>query len=359
MAAGHGSAILLDNGKVLMGPGLPGDLAELYDPSNNAFTATGGYADPTTSFVAGTETVLADGRVMSPADSPSEIYDPASGSFSLTGAMIHPHALLRRSATLLPNGKVLFSGGAIDNEYNIGADPAYTDGVFPYGELYDPSTGSFAPTGNLIEARWAHTATLLPDGRTLITGGDDGLTIQSAELYNASLGSFRSAGTMVESRTFHNATLLSDGRVLITGGMRAIGLHGWPAGTNVRASAELYTPALSIPAPALFALSGDGLGQGAIWHATTGALASATNAAVGGEILSLYTNNLIDGGVIPPQVAIGGRLAEVLHFGDAPGYPGYNQVNFRMPDGVASGPSVAVRLIYLGRPSNAVTIGVR
>lgn len=36
---------------------------------------------------------------------------------------------------------------------------------------------------------------------------------------------------------------------------------------------------------------------------------------VGGEILSMYTNNLIEGGLIPPQVAVAGRLAAVLYFG--------------------------------------------
>ena len=356
MSAGHWSATLLGSGKVFMGPLGPGALAEIYDPSTGAFSAAETSADPAISWIGATITSLADGRVLIPADSAPEVFDYASGSFAVTGTMIHPHAGVGRSVTLLPNGTVLFAGGEIDNEYGIGADPAYPGGVYPYGELYDPASGSFALTDNLDEARRAHTATLLPDGSVLITGGDAGQTIQSAELYNASRATFSSAGTMIEARTMHDAALLRDGRVLITGGMRTLGPP--PDGQTVLASAEVYTPARPIAAPELFAVSGDAMGQGAIWHSASGAVASASNPAVAGEFLSMYTDNLLDGGVIPPQVAIGGRFAEAVYFGPAPGFPGYFQINFRVPSGVV-GETVPVRLAYLGRWSNEVSVSVR
>jgi uncharacterized protein (TIGR03437 family) len=70
----------------------------------------------------------------------------------------------------------------------------------------------------------------------------------------------------------------------------------------------------------------------------------------------MYVSGLASGGLIPPQVSVGGLFANVLWFGDAPGYPGYFQVNFQVPSGVATGDAVPVRLLYFGRSSNAVTI---
>jgi uncharacterized protein (TIGR03437 family) len=146
---------------------------------------------------------------------------------------------------------------------------------------------------------------------------------------------------------------------LLAGGINFDSRSQRLAPPNILASAEIYTPSALIPAPALFLFSGDAPLQGAIWHAQTGQIASADNAAIAGESLSLYTTSLADGSVIPPQVVVGGGLAQVLNFGAAPGFPGYYLVTFNMPDGVPPGPAVPVRLTYIGRPSNAVTIGVR
>ena len=160
---------------------------------------------------------------------------------------------------------------------------------------------------------------------------------------------------MAQARETHTATLLNDGRVLLAGGV----VYGGIGAFHYTASAELYTPPVLVPGPRLFSMSGDGKGQGAVWHAANGQLASSGAPAIPGEALSMYTTNLTEGGVIPPQVFIGGKLAQILYFGDAPGYPGFSQVNVVVPDGIVPGSAVPVRLSYLGRSSNEVTISVQ
>jgi len=88
-------------------------------------------------------------------------------------------------------------------------------------------------------------------------------------------------------------------------------------------------------------------------------VATADDPAAVGDSVDIYCTGLAAGGVIPPQVAIGGRVATLLAVGPLPGAPGVYQVRVRIPSGITPGPSVRVRLTYLDRPSNAVTMGVR
>ena len=111
-----------------------------------------------------TATLLTDGRVLVTAgcSTEAELYDPATGSFTPTGFLAEVRG--GKTATLLADGRVLIAGG-----YNCAS--AGKDGLWASAELYDPATGTFSPTGSMSVPRELHTATLLPDGHVLITGG--------------------------------------------------------------------------------------------------------------------------------------------------------------------------------------------
>jgi hypothetical protein len=356
IAQGCQGATLLTSGKVLISGGTAPD-AELYDPATGTFSPTGKYSSRPSDLSnspcqAAVSTLLPEGRVLIVWSAPAlgapagggtaaELYDPDSGTFSATGTTIGPqYDDGLPTATLLMNGKVLVAGGAsVVDETPTGA------------ELYGSSTGSFTATGNMITGHVNHTATLLPDGTVLLAGSfllPGELTI--AELYNPVTGVFTATGNLITKRGGQSATLLNGGQVLIAGGPSI--------SPTITSNAEIYHPVVLVPAPQLFSVSGDGQGQGAILHAGTARVVTASDPAVAGEALELYGTGLKDGSLIPPQAAIGGRMAEVLWFGNTPGYPGLNQINVRVPAGIAPGPAVPVRLNYLSRPSSIVTIGV-
>ncbi len=159
--------------------------------------------------------------------------------------------------------------------------------------------------------------------------------------------------------TFSGATSINQRGDILGRYRKADGVtHGFLL-AGFKPSCVATGPPSVVSVPALLSLSGDGRGQGAIQHADSYQVASASNPAVAGEILTVYFTGLVDGSSVLPQVTIGGRTADVLFSGNAPGYPGFNQANIRVPAGIAPGPAVPVHLTYLSRTSNEVTIGVR
>lgn len=158
----------------------------------------------------------------------SELFDPAGAAWSATGSLTL--ARVGHSATLLTApgcgancGKVLVAGGNA---------PA---GVTAAAELYDPVAGTWSATAPMAQARTAHTATRLPDGRVLVAGGLSGAALSSAELFDPATATWTSAGAMADARADHTATLLGDGRVLVVAGRGA--------GLGEIADAELFHPA--------------------------------------------------------------------------------------------------------------------
>ena len=345
------AATLLNNGKVLLIGGQA--TAELYDPHTGSFTATGSTSNGEGHIWA---TLLTNGTVLHgpiggnsvSSEGTADLYDPASGVFRPTGgASVAAYGLYILTQNLLANGRVLITSGAPECDY------ASADAL-----IYDRVAETISTTGSMVRGRCLHTGTTLSDGTALISGSWGYCTdFPPPEVYDPTSGRFNQAGAMiVAGRYLHTATLLKDGSVLMAGGL---GVNSSPCGNSYPALAELYIPHSVAPPPVLLSLSGDTQGPGAILHAATQQMISPDNPAVAGEVLEIFGTGLIDGAVIPPQLAIGGLMAEILYFGNAPGYPGLSQINVRVPSGITSAPAVPVRLSYLNRPSNEVTLAVR
>lgn len=145
-----------------------------------------------------------------------------TGGISAIGSMNKSRAA--HTATVLDNGKVLITGGFNGAENGMAST-----------EIFDPATGTFSAGGSLSIARASHTATLLPGGKVLIAGGFNGNYLDSAEIYDPKTGKFTAAGKMTMPRSEHVAVLLRNGKVLLAGG---VGM-GW----TFLADAEIYDPA--------------------------------------------------------------------------------------------------------------------
>lgn len=224
------SAVVLNSGTVLVAGGYDDDLhstnsAELYDPGTGRWTATGPMHATRADFVM---VRLRDGRVLAAggrdgpsagpvhATSSAEIYDPSSGRWTEVSHMTMPRSTSVK-AVLLPSGTVLVAGGTPFQEHADGV----ADGS---AELFDPATGKWTATGSMTLPRNNFTLTLLKTGDVLAAGGwiqhaaRNAITYALAELYDPSTGTWEPTGPMATPHAYDAATLLQNGRVLVTGG---------------------------------------------------------------------------------------------------------------------------------------------
>jgi hypothetical protein len=232
--------VSLADGRVLVVGGardkVPLASTEIFDPTSGTWTAGPAMTTPRSVF-AGVR--LTDGRVLvvgggttreaGPATASAEIYDPASNTWRATAPMHEPRAY--PTATLLPDGRVLVVGG--ETTYQA-AGP-----VLGSAELFDPHAGTWTKTGPLVVPVYGHSATLLSNGDVLVAGGwisasTSSSAIATAQLFDPRSDTWTAAAPMEKARADARALALPDGRVVEVGGLSAE--------YTPLASVEIYDP---------------------------------------------------------------------------------------------------------------------
>jgi hypothetical protein len=197
------------------------------------------------------------------------------GWHELTGAQLAPN--LYSPLHVAPNGKVFMSGTAqltryLDTsgsgQWTIVGNRLYSNRSYGSAVMYEPGKVLFAGGGdpptataevidlNATSPVWKWTdsmhfarrqmnATILPDGRVLVTGGTSSAgfnvatnAVLAAEIWDPATGDWTQVASMQVPRLYHStALLLPDARVLSVGGGRP---H--PVGGVDNYNAEIYSP---------------------------------------------------------------------------------------------------------------------
>jgi uncharacterized protein (TIGR03437 family) len=77
-----------------------------------------------------------------------------------------------------------------------------------------------------------------------------------------------------------------------------------------------------------------------------------------GEIVVVFATGLGRGDLVVAAEA-GGMPAKVLYGGPAPVYPGLDQINLQLPQDLAAGQAIPLRVTVNGRPSNTINLSVQ
>ena len=164
-------------------------------------------------------------------------YQSRLESWQLGGASFG--AGLFSQTTALADGRILFTGGL----------DLTTGQPSTAAAIYDPATQT-TTTLAMAVARAGHGASLMGNGRVLVTGGSNAFTLTnplglftglqvSSEIFDPVTNTFLAGPNMLEARAFHTSTSTTGGQVLIAGGITLIPFINLP---TVSATAYRFNP---------------------------------------------------------------------------------------------------------------------
>lgn len=232
---------LIGNGNIVL-PHKYLSTAEFYDPSLGKWviieTNVSRFRHTSTSLPSGA-VLIAGGQNSLGFLKTTEIYDPKTNRIKFGPSLLRERRL--HAATMLTNGRILITGG-----YNSSNLSDTTLSQLSESEEIDTESFKSFPVKAMNQPRELHTASLLSDGRVLVTGGIyQGITLAHSEIYDPRKGSWEVIRPMKTGRSRHTATLLKDGRILIIGGSdgKALNIRTvWGIATQRYASCEIYNP---------------------------------------------------------------------------------------------------------------------
>jgi hypothetical protein len=224
---------VLGNGTVMVisGAGTNGDLntaVQVYDPGTNRFTPAGGTFASLPLYPR--QHVLPNGKVFeSGANADTKLWDPVSHVWTNVATTKFGKARDYGTSVLLPLTP--------QNNYKpavmiLGGGPR-AQNVTASTERIDLSAAAPAWTfgPNMVAPRVQLNATLLPNGKVLVSGGSSNdeqaaSAVLKAELYDPASNTFSSAESMEFPRLYHsNTLLLPDATVLAVGGNPERGVY--------------------------------------------------------------------------------------------------------------------------------------
>ncbi len=158
---------------------------------------------------------------------------PLASAIDLTGAM--SVGRYSHTASNLPDGRILISGGTLSTS-NSGS-------MTNRAEIYDPATGVFSAAAPMNVARSSHTSAVLADGRIMVIGGTGQVnfantTLSSTEIFDPATASWSMGPALTAARSGAKAVTLSDGKIVV------ISVTG-----NGTTSTEIYDPATGVFTP--------------------------------------------------------------------------------------------------------------